>query len=71
MVKNYMEVIVDAFLPSVLNQYKDICKCERCIDDIKAFALNRLKPLCFVSDKGNAYSKLNKLQIQFRTDVTQ
>lgn len=71
MVKNYMEVIVDTFLPSVLNQYKDICKCERCIDDIKAFALNRLKPLYFVSDKGSIYSKLNELQIQFRTDVTQ
>lgn len=71
MIKNHMEVIVDAYLPSVLSQYKDICKCERCVDDIKAFALNHLKPLYFVSDEGNIYSKLNELQIQFRTDVTQ
>ena len=69
MVKNYMEIIVEDLLPTMLDKYKGICKCDRCIDDIKAIALNNLKPIYVVSEKGNIYAKSNELNIQFRTDV--
>jgi competence protein ComFB len=70
MLKNYMEVIIENTLPDILNDYTNLCKCEICINDIKALALNGLKPLYMVTEKGNMFLKLNELQIQFKTDVT-
>ena len=70
MLKNYMELIVDNLLPTILNEYKDICRCPRCIEDIKAITLNQLKPLYVVTEKGNIYAKLNELQMQFKADLT-
>ncbi|NME95274.1 late competence development ComFB family protein [Clostridium cochlearium] len=69
MIKNYMEVIVDDLFPTIIDEYMDICKCDKCIDDIKAIALNNLKPIYVVSEKGNMYAKSNELNVQFRTDV--
>ncbi|WP_241428200.1 late competence development ComFB family protein [Clostridium sp. DJ247] len=64
-----MEEIVDEILPTVLKNYTNICKCEKCVDDIKAKALNNLKPLYVVTEEGVVYSKINELVPQFRTDV--
>lgn len=69
MIKNYMEHIVEDTLPLLIDKYPDICKCEKCIDDIKAIALNNLKPLYVVTEKGTIYSKVKELGFQFRTDV--
>ena len=69
MLKNYMEDFVDNTLPRVLERYKDICKCEKCIMDIKAKCLNQLRPLYFVTERGDVYSKLNSLEAQFKTDI--
>lgn len=69
MLKNYMEDLIGEILPKVLKEYGDICKCERCITDIKAITLNQFYPLYIVSDKGNVYAKLNELQMQIHTDV--
>lgn len=69
MVKNYMEIVVEHLLPLVLEEYKDICICEKCIDDIKAIALNNLKPLYVVSERGELYTKVNELKIQFKIDT--
>lgn len=49
----------------MINAYK----CDKCIDDIKAIALNNLEPIYVVSEKGNMYAKSNELNVQFRTDV--
>ncbi len=38
MLKNYMEDVVDSFLPHMLKQYPEICRCELCVEDIKAIA---------------------------------
>lgn len=69
MLKNYMEVVVENYLPDILKEYEGICKCESCIEDIKAIVLNNLKPMYVVSDKGCLYTKVNELMIQFKTDV--
>ncbi len=69
MIKNYMESVVDRLLPVLLKDYKDICTCDRCKDDIRAIALNGLKPLYIATDKGEVYSKINELETQFRTDA--
>lgn len=69
MLKNHMEEVVDFLLPTVLDNYDNICKCEKCIDDIKAVALNNLKPLYVATEKGNIYAKVKELNTQFRADT--
>lgn len=69
MLKNYMEEIVDLLLPNILNDYNNICKCPRCIEDIKAITLNKLQPHYIVTEKGNVYTKVNELVTQFRADI--
>lgn len=69
MVKNYMEDIVDVILPSVLGNYEDVCKCSKCMEDIKAITLNKLQPHYVATETGLVYTKINELVIQFRADV--
>ena len=64
-----MEIMVDRMLPQILEGYQHICKCSECIDDMKAHALNHLKPLYIASDKGGVFAKLNEMHEQFNTDV--
>jgi len=68
--RNHMELVVDQMMPSMLNKYPDICTCEKCKADIKAFALNQLPPKYFVTEQGELYSKAAELTIQFEVDVT-
>ena len=69
MVKNYMEDIVDLLLPSIIKDYKDLCICRECMDDIKAITLNHLKPYYVATERGEVYTKVNELVVQFRADV--
>ena len=64
--RNYMEVIVFGEVDKVVKGY-DMCKCERCINDIAAYALNNLPPKYSVSNE--IYSRLNMLHSQFKVDV--
>ncbi|WIF94524.1 late competence development ComFB family protein [Caminicella sporogenes] len=67
--KNYMEVVIDRILPELLSGFEDICKCEKCQMDIKAIALNNLKPHYIVSEKGRLYEKVYEMDMQFCVDV--
>ncbi len=67
--KNYMEISVEHYLPNLLKAFPDICVCVHCIMDIKALALNNLKPHYVVTEKGEIYSKLGEMNIQYETDV--
>lgn len=69
MVSNYTEIAIDNILPDVLKKYNNVCKCQKCIDDIKAIALNNLKPIYTVTEKGSIYARLNELNAQFITDA--
>ncbi len=69
MVKNYMEDLVENSLHEILEGYPKLCKCEECLDDIRAIALNKLKPVYFVESRGSVHSKLNSLESQFKTDI--
>ncbi|BEP28988.1 late competence development ComFB family protein [Helicovermis profundi] len=66
---NYMEVSVEHFLPNLLLAFPNICKCELCLLDIKAIALNNLKPHYVVTEKGELYTKLDEMKVQFETDI--
>ena len=69
MIKNYMEEVVDALLPSFISKYSDVCTCERCLEDMKAMALNHLKPYYVVTPKGILYTKVSEMTTQFSVDV--
>lgn len=66
--KNYMEEIVIGALDDILKDI-NMCHCERCKLDIAAKALNDLPPQYIVTQKGEIYSKINSLKIQFEVDV--
>ncbi|AWW25768.1 late competence development ComFB family protein [Acetobacterium carbinolicum] len=70
MLKNYMEDVVDSFLPHMLEQYPEICRCELCMEDIKAIALNKLKPAYFVTREGLLFSKIDEMTSQHKADLT-
>jgi len=67
--KNYMEEVVFNRLEAILNGM-DICKCEKCVLDMAAIALNELPAKYVVTDKGVLFSKIDALQNQFEIGVT-
>ncbi len=72
MVWNYMEEIVKNYLLSTLKtdtSYANICKCEQCIDDIMAKALNQLKPCYITTKKGEVYAEYSSLETQHQAEI--
>lgn len=72
MVVNYMEEIVKNYLTNILKTdkaYADICKCEHCIDDIMAKALNNLKPYYITTKKGEVFAEYSSLETQHHAEV--
>lgn len=67
--QNYTEIMIDHLMESVLKNYDDICKCDKCLLDIKAIALNSLPPRYVVSEKGELYKKVEELDTQIQVDV--
>jgi competence protein ComFB len=72
MVWNYMEEIVRNCVSSILNNnpaYAGVCRCEQCIDDIMAKALNNLKPYYITTKKGEVYAEYSSLETQHQAEV--
>ena len=69
MVKNYMEVLVEEYLSEIIKEQEHIKDCSKCQEDVKAIALNHLKPMYVVTEKGSLYAKLNEFSLQFKSDV--
>ena len=68
-IHNFMEVAVEKLLPSLLKSYPKVCTCDRCMSDIKAIALNNLKPKYVSTEKGELYSKVDGMSNQFEVDI--
>lgn len=65
---NIMESIIGEKLAEMLEN-EDCCKCERCIEDMTALALNKL-PSRYVSTRnGELFSKLNSNVRQNSVDI--
>ncbi|MFH1791751.1 MAG: late competence development ComFB family protein [Candidatus Omnitrophota bacterium] len=67
--RNYMEDAVLGELGGVLENMKDMCKCEKCRQDIVCYALNRLPAKYVSTDLGNAYTKLHQIRVQTKADI--
>ena len=67
--KNVMESLVMEQLDNMLKEMKSVCACQRCRDDMVAYALNNLKPLYATTERGETISKASALEPQVHTDL--
>ena len=68
-IKNYMEEVVYQQMNIVLEDI-EVCKCDKCLKDIAAIALNDLPTKYVVTDKGVLFTKIDALAQQFGIEVT-
>ena len=68
-VTNVMEMVVDEQFPIVMQKFPDACCCSQCLSDIKALALNNLKPHYVSSDRGNLFERINTSDMMVKVDV--
>ncbi len=65
---NMMERFVDEKLDDML-RFENCCKCERCIEDMKAIALNKLPAKYVSTHNGELFSKLDSTIRQNTVDL--
>lgn len=67
---NAMEDLVISYLDEILENKKNICRCNYCKTDMAAYALNRVKPMYVVSSRGVIHTENNKRNaIQEEIDI--
>ena len=66
--RNVSEDLVEMHLDACITK-SDMCTCDRCRADVKAFALNILPPHYVVTDFGDALTRAQALSIQFSVDI--
>lgn len=66
--KNMMETLVLQKLEETIDRL-GCCKCQKCRMDIASYALNRLPSKYVATYKGEVYSKLDTLSLQYETDL--
>lgn len=65
---NIMEQIVDEKLEQMLKD-ENCCKCERCLEDMKAMALNKLPAKYVSTHNGELFTKLLFMMRQSSADI--
>lgn len=65
---NVMESIIDEKLAQMLKD-ENCCKCDRCLEDMKAMALNQLPAKYVSTHNGELFSKLTSLMRQNSIDI--
>lgn len=65
---NVMESIVDEKLGQMLKD-ENCCKCDRCLEDMKAMSLNQLPSKYVSTYNGELFSKLSSLMRQNSIDI--
>lgn len=66
---NIMERVVDDHFEAVMKKFPGACRCQQCLSDIKALALNNLKPHYVSSDKGGVFERVNTSDMLVKVDV--
>ena len=65
---NVMEKVVDDKLWEMLKS-EECCKCERCLEDMKAISLNKLPSKYVSTHNGELFSKLDSTLRQSAVDI--
>ncbi len=68
---NYVEDLVYSKIHEIVSKNKDnICKCDRCIDDMAAHAINGLPVVSYVTAEGGIYREVqNMTNDRLRVDI--
>ncbi len=67
--KNYKEMAVEHVMPNLLKAFPNICKCDKCLMDIKAIALNKLDPQYVVTNMGGLYAQVTEMSLQYEANI--
>lgn len=65
---NATEIVARQRLEKLLTEY-DCCKCEKCIEDMLAIALNSLKPKYVSTPEGQLYKRAEYTTMQSTVDI--
>jgi competence protein ComFB len=65
-----MEYVVEDAVRKITEKEEGHTFSEKDLADIEALALNSLPPRYIVTEKGEVFSKVDELSIQFQADVT-
>lgn len=68
MLINANEEFVKMRLPELLKEY-DCCKCEKCVDDMMAIALNNIRPAYVNTAEGVLFKRINSTLPQNSADM--
>lgn len=66
--KNYMKDCIEFYIDAVLDDVGS-CKCEICVTDITAIALNSLPAKYVVTEEGVQYNNLNKIMTEYKDEI--
>ena len=67
--KNFMEDVVMQQLDTIISSNKDVCGCEQCRHDIAAMALTILPARYVVTPKGETYTRIKAMELQFTVNI--
>lgn len=67
-VRNITEDLVEMYMDECLERV-DICKCNQCLADIRAYTLNNLPPHYVATKVGDVYVRLNTGSTQSKADI--
>lgn len=65
---NVMQVLVEEKAPKYVKMF-GLCSCGRCMEDVKAFALNHLPPKYVVTEPGDRIPRITVYDSKFSSDV--
>ncbi|MGM0509263.1 MAG: late competence development ComFB family protein [Fusobacteriota bacterium] len=70
-----LENVMERLVTEELNRYlknednDNICKCDKCKMDMKAYTLNKLPAHYIVNERGYIHEKLDEMKTQFNVDI--
>jgi len=68
-VYNIMEGEVMEEVKSLMSKITDMCKCEICVCNICAIALNKLKPFYVTTQKGELFARAGQANMTEKTEI--
>lgn len=71
MIKNSTEEMLEMLLQRTLRETPDVfkCTCDTCLDDIRARALNNLKPMYYSNLTGQLYNNIHQSSPQSQAAI--
>ncbi len=66
---NIMEEIVKNYIDDILAKNDEICKCNKCIDEIMAQALSNLPAKYITTDRGAMHTLMEQVRVEQSSEI--